>query len=63
MSKGWGDELAILVATAWASLLRAPFACLPLTRQRAGEDLEPEERLDGEAAIGLVDKKLIAKLH
>ena len=61
--RGWGDQFAVLIFLSWTFLLRIPSEALPLRRQRAGQDLESDERLEARAVIGLVDNKLIIKLN
>ena len=61
--RGWDDPFAILVLPSWAFLLRIPSDALPLYRQRAGQDLESDERLQERAVIGLVNQKLVIKLN
>ena len=62
-TNGWRNELSILAVLCWAFFLRAPSACLPLRRQRTGEDLRSDDRLDRKAVIGLSEGKLITKLN
>ena len=52
----------MLAPLSWTFLLKAPSECLPLHRQRTGEDLSSDDRLEGKAAIGLSGGKPIIKL-
>ena len=61
--RGWDDPFAFLVLLSWTFLLRIPSEALPLHRQRAGQDLESDERLQERAVVGLVNQKLIVKLN
>ena len=56
--RGWNDPFAILAPLGWSFLLRIPSEAPPLHRQRAGQDLESDERLQERAGIGLVGQKL-----
>ena len=46
----------------WTFLLRAPSDRLPLYRQRAGEDLGSDDRLERVAVIGLSEGNVATKL-
>ena len=61
--RGWDDRFAALIFLSWTSLLRIPSEALPPRRQRAGQGLESDERLEARAVIGLVDHKPIIKLN
>ena len=61
--RGWADSLAILILLSSTFHLRIPSEALPLTLQKAGEDLSSDLRIDARAVIGLVDRKLVAKLN
>ena len=62
-TRGLGGSLARIALLSWVFLLRVQSECIPLTRQRAGEDLLSEERLPRRAVIGLQQGKLIIKLN
>ena len=62
-TRGRRDQLTLVAVVSWTFPFRVFRECLPLTTQRAGEDLRPEERVDRNAAIGLVGGKLILKLN
>ena len=59
---GWRNELSKIALLSWTFLLRGPSECLPLCRQRTGEDLIPDDRLERRAAVGLAGGKLFIKL-
>ena len=61
--RGWDDPFASLVLLSWTCILRIPSEALPLHRQRAGQDLESDERQQERAVVGLVNQKLIVKLN
>ena len=61
--RGWGDQFAVPIFLSWAFLLRIPSEAPSLRRQRAGQGLESDERLEARAVIGLVNQKLITKLN
>ena len=59
-SKCWRDQFAFTPAASWAFLLRIPSEHLRLARQGAGEDLHPANHPNRKAAIGLVNRGLLA---
>ena len=61
-AKGWAEDFALIAFLSGAFSLRVPSECLPLTGQRAGEDLLSEERWERKAAIWRAEKDLIMKL-
>ena len=61
MARNWNDVCAIMALISWTLLPRVPSECLPIARQRTGEDVTSDGRQERKAAIGLVDRKLIIK--
>ena len=45
-TNGWHNELSALAQLSWTFLRRAPSECLPLYRQRAGEELSSDDRFE-----------------
>ena len=62
-AKGWSDEYAFMALISWTFPLRVPSDCLPVATQRAEEELTSDDRLGGEAVIGLADRKLAIRLN
>ena len=60
---GWGDDPALIALISWACSLRVPSEGLPIARQRLGEYLSADSRLEGEAVFGLADRKRIIRLN
>ena len=61
--RGWDGQFAVLIFLIWTFPLRIPSEAPPLRRQRVGQDLESDERLEERAVIGLVSQKLAIKLN
>ena len=53
----------MIALLSWTFPLMLPPECLPSYRQRAGEYLGSDDRLEGKAAVGLSEGKLTIKLN
>ena len=62
-TNGWRNESPAIARLGWAFPLMVPSECLPLPRQRAGEDLSFDDRLERKAVIGLSGGKLAIELN
>ena len=62
LTKGWGDDLALIDLISWTFLVWAPSECLPLVRRKLGEDLPSDSRLERKEVIGLTERKLVINL-
>ena len=58
-SNGWHRELTMIAPISLTFLLRVPSERLLVRRQRAEEDLIPDDRMDKKAAIGLSEGQLV----
>ena len=57
-ARGRRGRITLTAVISWTFLFRVHSECLPLTKQRAGEDLLSEGRLKRKAAIGLAGREL-----
>ena len=62
-AKGWGGDLVLIALICWAFSRRVSSECWPLARQRPGETLRADSRLERKAVSVLADRKLIIELR
>ena len=63
LPNGWRNEPFVIDLLSWTCLLRFPSECLPLRRQRRGEGLSSDERLERQAVVGLSEGQVIISLN